>query len=167
MEYYWDEPKYHSVDFRTLQDTSLEVSFAISREQDKEIYTIIEKALKAIPTSERNEIISRYITLDTNDSLLTLLYGNPLQFTILTIIVLAAIVIAIWLVILYRNKNKTSNEMQVATEAKQHFFSQLSHDIRTPMNGILSTVNLVKGSNDVTKYEDAILSPLIMIFCCI
>ena len=84
MEYYWDEPKYHSVDFRTLQDTSLEVSFAISREQDKELYTIIEKALKAIPTSERNEIISRYITLDTNDSLLTLLYGNPLQFTILT-----------------------------------------------------------------------------------
>ncbi len=41
-------------------------------------------------------------------------------------------------------------------QAKENFFSQLSHDIRTPMNGILGIVELAKGCGEAAQYDDAL-----------
>ncbi len=63
----------------------------------------------------------------------------------------------------YLEEQTRRRELQEALEqagqserSKENFFSQLSHDIRTPMNGVLGVAELAQGCGDITKYEQAL-----------
>ncbi len=55
-----------------------------------------------------------------------------------------------------RNKELSSalEEAVKANDARIHFFSNLSHDLRTPLNGILGYSDLAKKENDPIKIKD-------------
>lgn len=64
----------------------------------------------------------------------------------------------------YLEEQARRNELQRALEqarqsdqAKENFFSQLSHDIRTPMNGVLGVAELAQGCGNITQYEKALV----------
>ena len=58
----------------------------------------------------------------------------------------------------YQEKLKRSNEeTQQANNAKSEFLSHMSHDIRTPLNGIMGMVEIIKQSrNDGKKVEECL-----------
>jgi signal transduction histidine kinase/AmiR/NasT family two-component response regulator len=63
---------------------------------------------------------------------------------------------------LYERLRSQNQSLVEATEAKSEFFSRVSHDMRTPMNGILGIANLALQEDDVqsiksdvTKIRDA------------
>ena len=63
----------------------------------------------------------------------------------------------------YLEEKARRNELQYALaqarqseQSKENFFSQLSHDIRTPMNGVLGVAELAQGCGDIEKYEKAL-----------
>lgn len=56
-----------------------------------------------------------------------------------------------------RNNLRRALDMAKQSEqAKENFFSQLSHDIRTPMNGILGIAELAKGCGKIDQYDNAL-----------
>ena len=51
---------------------------------------------------------------------------------------------------------KALNSVKEANNVKSQFLANMSHDIRTPINGILGLVELSKNENDVTKLKEYI-----------
>ena len=59
--------------------------------------------------------------------------------------------------LLQLNKEKfLKQEAIVANRAKSEFLSRMSHDIRTPMNGIIGMVHIAKNQQDIDKINDCL-----------
>lgn len=154
MEYYLNIPKYHAINYRSLQVSPLELSIGVSKAQDPILFSIIEKSLSGIAGADIQQIIQTHITHSKEDSMLNLLYGNPVEFVVIMCIIFAALLIAMVAFTLYRSNSQKNIQLQQENEAKSHFLSRVSHDMRTPMNGILGITYLAKQRTTVRDLQE-------------
>lgn len=98
------------------------------------IYTIILYRNKTkIAKNELNAVVT-YIALPLVCTILqTAIYGFPFQNL--------AIVISSWVLFLAREID-VRNQLEEAMNAKDEFLSKMSHDLRTPLNGILGLIEI-------------------------
>ncbi len=54
---------------------------------------------------------------------------------------------------LYEEEQEQKRKLEEASRAKSDFLSRISHDMRTPLNGILGTVYLAEGKDDPTELK--------------
>ncbi len=156
MEYFLKTPKYHTLSYRTMQVPDFEISIGTHKSEGEVLHSIIEKGLNSLSPYKIQEIIRSHITAPHKDSLLALLYGNPLEFWLLLSVVVLFISACIILSVLYMTKKKQSRILKEASEAKSMFISRVSHDMRTPMNGILGIAELSADKNNVQELKDDI-----------
>lgn len=147
-------------------------TIAVNQKRDAELAAIITKASSSIDDEQIADIVNKYSNFyDKNTSLITVIYSNPLW----ALLIIGLILLAIVMIILYfishihrkreeklnQSLSKALNDAQQANEAKTQFFANMSHDMRTPMNGILGLTKLSKDkemSDDVRDYLDKIES---------
>lgn len=154
MEYYLNVPKYHAINYRSLQVSPLELSIGISKAQDPILFSIIEKSLDGIARVDIQQMIQTHITHSKEDTILNLLYGNPVQFLTIMTLIFASLLIASIAFMLYRSNIHKNNRLQRESEAKSQFLSRVSHDMRTPMNGILGITYLAKQRTTVKELQE-------------
>lgn len=93
----------------------------------------------------RNELLSAisYVCLPTISTIIQIFfYGLPLQAV--------SIVISGWLLFLARELD-VRNQLEEAMKVKTDFLNRMSHDIRTPLNGILGLIEI--DSRHPQEYE--------------
>ena len=117
------------------------VSIAVSRACDETLLSVLNSYLYSLSESS----LASYLSSGNlhNDSFSPILFmrRHPVQASI---IVFAAALLAAgaFLLIYVRRMNRKNDELRVANEAKSEFLSRMSHDIRTPMNGIIGMLDI-------------------------
>lgn len=153
-EYFLSIPKYRSLQFRTVQGLAQQLSVGISKDADPILYSIISKGLATISQEELREIIRIHLNHPIKSSFFDMIYTNPFHFiSILSIIgfILTAYVI---MLILYKNKNRENEILQLTNKARSDFLSHISHDMRTPINAIIGLSSLGLACKDFEKSKE-------------
>ncbi len=149
--------------FRYQAGTTL----AASRDMDSVIFSVMNKALRLVSDAEKEVIINQYMNISyDNYTLLDNLYRTK------DVLIMSGILLAILLTFgcvvahirrksyhLLEHKNKelqtAIREAEKANQAKTEFLSHMSHDIRTPINGIMGMLNIAeKNVEDMERQAD-------------
>lgn len=139
----------------------------VNAETDYRFYGLWEKALARVSDRESAEIVQRYAEINDSVSIIGYLYDHPLYFLMVIVVVLVIIFFIILLSLSVRSNRKQQrisaelsaalNEAKQANEAKQNFFSKMSHDIRTPLNVVLGMTQVAqKYKHNPEKIDNAL-----------
>lgn len=142
-----------------------EYAVAVKADQDKYLYSIINKAVISIQSKDIDTINQKYTSYENKDfSLIGYIYDYP---THILGFILAVCLFSVLVIILAFNVNKRRKEREQlsrekqrnglladalleaekADEAKSQFLSRVSHEMRTPLNAIIGFLELAKESD--------------------
>ena len=158
---------------KQLSDQTFEFRLAINAKTDMLLYGLLNKAARNFSRSETEKIINSYLlNARQNYTLLDYLANNPLLMLSVPFLLLLILVSFIMVQKANARKLKASNSelnanrvalekaltaAKAASAAKTRFLSQMSHDIRTPLNGIIGMTKIA-GDNlkDPARATDAL-----------
>lgn len=147
LEYYRGRWAYRGMAFKVLPGMEYQLALAVSEAADPRLYSIVSKAMRSMSSEEVGTIFQDAQLAASSRSLLDVMYANPALFAVLAF-VLAIVLTALAYSQLLRRKNQ---QLQAATAAKEAFFSNISHEMRTPLNGVLGFTDLaLKASSAAT-----------------
>lgn len=146
---------------------AIDLQMGINARDNYHFYGIWEKTLAEVSDQMGEEVIQSYLEEETNQTLMAYLYDHPSYLLVMS----GSGLVAIFFIVLYvqsvRSKNKQQKiagelavaleEAEKANEAKQNFFSKMSHDIRTPLNVVLGMTQIAqKYKHDITRLDSAL-----------
>ncbi|MDB9173633.1 ATP-binding protein [Parabacteroides distasonis] len=152
----------------TLVNDQSAISFALPTPVDPDLLTVLNKAINNLSESERTVIRNRNLeSIGVNEfSLTDFIYANPLQFMFIVMFVLSVLFTALLLAIGARMKatviQGNLKRAEAANLAKSEFLSRMSHETRTPMNGIVGMSTIAMQNIDNTDKIKDCLEKVIM-----
>ena len=148
---------------------SLNIQMGVNARDSYVFYGLWEKTLSGTAQNISAEVVQTYVEETATPSMLSYLFDHPFYL----ILICAGCLMILFLLLLYgqsvRNSNKQKKiaaelaaalkEAKEADEAKQNFFSKMSHDIRTPLNVVLGMTQVAqKYKHDTARLENALES---------
>ena len=124
-----------------LSDERRSFCIGVNRDYDVLLRSVLNKSVNSLTRAEVVSITNKYINLGTQKfSLVRLAYQYP-PVIVLTYLCVVAAIVCIRLVLRSRRfraeAEKALHKAEEASAAKTEFLSNMSHDIRTPINGIM------------------------------
>lgn len=142
-------------------------TLAAAKDVDPILFEVINKSLRLISEAEKEDIINQYMNISYTDyNFKDYLYMNQdvimIAGTVLILFVVFALVVSHTRRKSYHILAQKNEELQLAireaekaNQAKTEFLSHMSHDIRTPINGIMGMLNIAeKNPDDLDKQQD-------------
>lgn len=138
---------------------SLGLSMGVNAQDAVAFYGLWKKALKETADTAGAEIVQSYIEGAAAPTMLGYLFDHPSYLVLLMV----SVFLTAFFVLLYLQSVRSRNQQErisreladalakakEANEAKQDFFSKMSHDIRTPLNVVLGMTQIAqKYKND-------------------
>ena len=123
-------------------------------------YSGIKESMYYIPVTNTDWILTYLIREDKINEQVSLISTRLLRYSFLQIVITVVIVVSIFLILLRLRGHNLSieKEREVAlaqNKAKSDFLSNMSHDIRTPMNAIIGFTNLaLQNQGDKEKISE-------------
>ena len=147
--------------------TVLELSMGVNANDSAHFYSSWEKTLAGVADGISAEIVQKYLEQTAIPTLAEYLFDYPIYLAVVSSTIILLVLMAALYIRSSRSKKrqeKISGELaaalertEEATTAKQDFFSKMSHDIRTPLNVVLSMTQIAqKYKNDPEKLESAL-----------
>ena len=145
----------------------LELSMGVNANDSAHFYSSWEKTLAGVADGISAEIVQKYLEQTAIPTLAEYLFDYPIYLEVVSSTIILLVLMAALYIQSSRSKKrqeKISRELaaalertEEATTAKQDFFSKMSHDIRTPLNVVLSMTQIAqKYKNDPEKLESAL-----------
>jgi signal transduction histidine kinase len=163
FSYYLSIPRFSRLHFQSIPGFLQKISIAVSKQEDKALYSVINKAAGSISEDDLEKIQSDSHYIKPISSLLDLIYAYPFYFLLILIAFLFLIfTAALMLFRSHENKKKAMEladlnaRLKRASEAKSEFLSRMSHDIRTPMNGIIGMTRIAEEQDNPRKTQDCL-----------
>ncbi len=146
--------------FRTMSVTNDMEAFMATRTEDTTLSIILDKGISLLTDAEKDAARFRYTYEIEKVSLWRAIKDNMelvIGIGIIILLICAVIIVTSRLQMSKRHMKlmiEARNKAEKAEKAKTEFLSQMSHDIRTPMNAIIGFTNFIK-EDYVPKIEMA------------
>lgn len=125
-----------------ISGSTHDVCIAVSREKDLPLLGILNSYINNISTYKRTLYLDNGNVHENIVSLSRLIRQNPVTATIVVVLVTALILTAVFMMIYSSIMGRKNQELVRANQAKSDFLSRMSHDIRTPLNGIIGLLKI-------------------------
>ena len=136
----------------TLTGGTVDFALGVSQDVDVQLLSILNKGVHSLSDEEIDEATRSYTTLAEQPfSLVRLLYQYPLVMVFLCV---CAVSVAAGAILLVRARSfrlkmtSALHKAEEASQAKTEFLSNMSHDIRTPINGIMGMLDIAEANFD-------------------
>ena len=146
--------QYSSYKVNYLFDHYYETSFAFNKEQET-LRDIVDKALEVIDVKLISE---QWMTKSYDYKTQSLMTQRP---WFIGAVSLSLLVIIFVLIVYFKNKHMTTElirakkQAEIANDAKSTFLSNMSHEMRTPMNAIIGMTTIGKKAADLEGKNQA------------
>ncbi len=163
-QHYLDEEQQVMLTATLMSQYTAAFAVGVADGLDPRMVTILNKAVASVAGNYTDQVIlEQAIAKKTQVSLVGLAYQNPALVALLAAILVAMVSAVLFsvnrqkMVLLIQQKNQALSEaVQKATEAneaKSRFLSGISHDMRTPLNGILGFTDFALQEDDPEKKQ--------------
>jgi two-component system sensor histidine kinase EvgS len=154
LEYYSKKAAYRDLSFKAASFSDYRVCIATSNSASPYISSIINKTLTSLGSENISSVFRETALSSSSQSLLDVIYTNPRTagwFFSISGFLLAAMISVIVYTQTSRKKNR---KLSAAINAKSEFMSNISHDMRTPLNGVIGYTNLALRAGDPAEVRD-------------
>ncbi|MDD3414928.1 MAG: transporter substrate-binding domain-containing protein [Lachnospiraceae bacterium] len=142
LDYYTSGNSHRNLVYINLSGYNREVGFYVPNTSKCELLSIINKFIRSTSQKDIHSHLSLALSQKDYGGLREILNNNPLM-VIAVVIIICSLVMLTLMMALYSSMNKKRNiKLQLAYTAKSDFLSRMSHDMRTPMNGIIGLTGL-------------------------
>lgn len=148
---YQADVKYINMQYTVIPEYQYTICAGVSSRADPRLLSIMSKGVRALGENYVTSIFRQELSAESETDLFSFFYRNPMLliiFITLITLILLGIPAALIYITLMRRKNF---ELVKANNEKIDFVSKMSHDIRTPLNGILGMVYLSKQEKNPEK----------------
>ena len=149
--YYRSLSAYNSFTFKPVEGISQSIALGVTRESNPVLLSILSKALQRLSANDLQSILSESAVQNEDFSFRLLMRRYPLQsaFGIGIFSILLCLLVTLLLTGSTRKRHslrlaEAKREADEANRAKSDFLSRMSHDIRTPLNGIIGMTRIAK-----------------------
>lgn len=140
------------VDLEDLKTTELTDTIQLTcrmRRGTPELLSIVNKAIANSSDQIASGAYAHYSYAESDSNLMRFLYRHRMVFIVGAIVLLSGAVIALaWAL---RRARLEQRRAESANAAKTRFLSRMSHDIRTPLNGILGLLEIEEFNPEDTE----------------
>ncbi len=140
--------EYYIYDTHSALTTSLisggaqSVCVAVSRARRDDLLGVLNSYLSCLPDMTKTVYLSDANTHSDSQTLAHYIALHPLQATTVVVVLTALLAAAVCMLLYSKKISRKNQELHEANEAKSEFLSRMSHDIRTPMNGIVGMADI-------------------------
>lgn len=150
-----------------ISEATMEFKMAIHADMDYRFLKIWDKTMCKVSEKISETTVQNYVEVTENLTIAKYLFDHPIILSFLILVVL----LVVFLVFIYVHSLQSKKQQEVilqelkvalakaerANEAKQDFFSKMSHDIRTPLNVVLGMTQIAqKNMQNTAKLEEAL-----------
>lgn len=136
---------------------TLPAEFCISALPENDmLVNVLNKTINALDTNQISNIVGMH-TLNNNYeyTLWQFIYKNRAEVISVALLVLSIVFAFVTLTMMQRKNVKAmavkNHQLERANRARMDFFASMSHDMRTPMNGILGMAELSEGETNIEE----------------
>ena len=148
---------YRNIQLQSIQNSEFDCAIGISNAYDPILLSIINKSLSAVTETDTTAIFADAMYNNTDSlTILDLFYDHLVTILTIIIVLLSGFGILLIYAIIRRKKrdlilSEAKRTAEKANAAKTEFMSRMSHDMRTPMNGIMGLTALTCDMPDLPK----------------
>lgn len=136
------------------------VGLGVSKRHGTDLMKILNNYIDSLSNVEVTQYLSEGNTHARSGALIRYVRQYPAQATAIVVCITTVLAVGVVMMIYARKMNRKNLELQEANAVRSEFLSRMSHDIRTPMNGILGMLEIsdrcVDDPEQVHKYHGKI-----------
>lgn len=159
--YYRSMGRFDSFSYLPVSDITQNISLGVTEESDPLLLGILSKSLQSLSADTIQSILSVNSTKTEQFSFGLMMRRYPVRMAAGIAAVGICISLIIFLLISLRIRKRQNRELETAKaaaetadRAKSEFLSSMSHDLRTPLNGIIGFTDYAMSENDADKKQD-------------
>ena len=141
LEYYTYDT-YRTLSTSLISGSTQTVCIAVARDSDLQLIRLLNDYIYSLTDVQKTTFLEDGNAHIHNFSLYGYVRLHPVQTLFLGILLASIVAVAFSMLYHARKMRKKNQELLLATEAKSDFLTRMSHDIRTPMNGIIGLLDI-------------------------
>lgn len=158
VDYYMGKHQYAELHTVMIDDFSWGLCIGVNQQCDPMLIQILNKGIASITANDMSQATTAGLVSASSNtkSIEDVIYSHPIIAIVFVSFIVALMLIILFLAIVRsrsRKQNKRLEEALTSAENankfKSEFVSRISHDMRTPMNGILGLAELSKDEAQV------------------
>ena len=138
--------------YKSQSDLNIGLSLGVTNKDKSYLFRVLAKTMGTIPPRTVTQLLLDDSSLPPQYTIADYVHRN-IAFIYIIIVLL---VIILFLFLWYQRQKRFNLDMVRATEAQNSFFNNLSHDLRTPLTGILGYGELAMEAATEEKKNDYI-----------
>ena len=144
----------------TLAGGEAEFSIGVLNSVNMQLLSILNKSVQSLSDEDIYNVTRTYTLEEQPFSMTRLAYQYPvipLLFAICTAFFILCIILLVKARLLRKQMEAALHKAEEASSAKTEFLSNMSHDIRTPINGIMGMLDIAKNNfDDQARVKDSL-----------